>query len=45
MDLDVDQFLKDMESAYKHSKDEGTAGAANFEEGSSTDMDFGKFVS
>lgn len=39
MDLDVDQFFKEMESVMKCP---GEAANSNIEEGSSSDLDFGK---
>lgn len=39
MDLDVDQFMKDMESILKRP---GEVADSNIEEGSSSDLDFGK---
>lgn len=40
MDLDVDQFIKDMGSIMKYSDNEAANG--NIEEGSSSDPDFGE---
>ena len=39
MNFDVDQFLKEMESVMKRP---GEADNSNIEEGSSSDLDFGK---
>jgi hypothetical protein len=41
VDLDVDQFLKEMESVMKCP---GEAANSNIEEGSSSDLDFGKIL-
>lgn len=39
MDFDADQFIKEMESVMKRP---GEASNSNIEEGSSSDLDFGK---
>ncbi|CAK7352260.1 unnamed protein product [Dovyalis caffra] len=40
VDLDVDRFLKDMESVMKHYSPKDSAGGVDSEEASSSDMDF-----
>ncbi|KAF8377392.1 hypothetical protein HHK36_030769 [Tetracentron sinense] len=42
VDLDVDRFMRDMESVIGRAGCEGTASYADMEEGSSSDMDFGR---
>lgn len=44
VDLDVEQFLKDMESVMKHHDPEDNASDADTEEALSSDMDFGKLM-
>lgn len=39
----MDHFIKDMESIIKRQGFEGVASDEDFEEGSSSDMDFGMF--
>ena len=43
MNLDVDRFIKDMESVMKRHGFEDTASDDDIEEGSSSDLDFGMF--
>jgi hypothetical protein len=43
VDLDVDQFLKEMESVMK-CPGEAASANSNIEEGSSSDLDFGKIL-
>ena len=42
MDLDVDRFFKDVESMMKSHDGEEATGDDDSEEGSSSDLDFGK---
>lgn len=42
VDFDVDRFMKDMESVMKFPGSEETGSDEDIEEGSSSDMDFGK---
>lgn len=43
MDFDADRFFKDVESIMKGHRDGDAASDDDFEEGSSSDLDFGKF--
>lgn len=42
VDLNVDRFMKDMESIMKCQENEDSASELDIEESSSSDMDFGK---
>lgn len=45
MNLDVDSFMKEMESIMMRQGSQDAASEDDFEEGSSSDLDFGKFCS